>query len=261
MTTNRRVLIIDDNPAIHEDYRRILGAPQTGSQGLDDAAAALFGDAAPSASSAPRFDLASAYQGQEAYERVQADLENDERFALALVDIRMPPGWDGVETIKRLWEIDDGLQCVIVSAYSDYDWETICERLGRTDRLTILRKPFDAIEILQVTLAMTEKWNLRHCLEAHLSQLDTLALSAGAEAEARRQRSQSLAADLSRAVWTLSDAVKKVAADLDSALAAGAPVVKARDETRRVQEVTELLDRLAQAAAAEASPEELRRCA
>jgi signal transduction histidine kinase len=78
---------------------------------------------------------------------------------MAFVDVRMPPGIDGVQTIKRLWEIDPNIHCVICSAYSDYSWDQMIEELGQTDKLLILKKPFDPTEIFQIASAFTEKWN------------------------------------------------------------------------------------------------------
>src|SRR6202035_3783874 len=100
----------------HEDFKKIL-AEQTRGDELDAAAAALFGDAPPSQGvGAPAFELGFASQGQEGFSRVQESIEQDKRFALAFVDMRMPPGWDGMQTIEKLWEIDPDLQIVICSA-------------------------------------------------------------------------------------------------------------------------------------------------
>ncbi len=74
--------------------------------------------------------------------------------------MRMPPGWDGVQTIQRLWEVDPNVQVVICTAYSDYSWEEISKKLGLTDRLLILKKPFDPVEITQIATSLSEKWSL-----------------------------------------------------------------------------------------------------
>ena len=79
---------------------------------------------------------------------------------MVTVDVRMPPGWDGIETTQKLWEVDPDLQVVICSAYSDYSWDEIIAKLGNSDRLLFLKKPFDAMEILQLANALTEKWRL-----------------------------------------------------------------------------------------------------
>jgi signal transduction histidine kinase len=71
----------------------------------------------------------------------------------------MPPGWDGIETLARVFEADARIQAVICTAYSDHSWDEILARLGRSDRLLILKKPFDNVEVQQLASALTEKWN------------------------------------------------------------------------------------------------------
>ena len=141
---NRRILVVDDNQAIHQDFRKILCAPPA-STTLDAMEAALFGGAA-TAPVDPGFEVDSAFQGEEGLARVKAAVAEGRPYALAFVDIRMPPGLDGVETVSRLWEVDPDLQVVLCSAYADYSWEEMTQKLGLSQRLLILRKPFDAIE-------------------------------------------------------------------------------------------------------------------
>ena len=93
-------------------------------------------------------------------------------YALAFVDVRMPPGWDGVETIERIWQVDPDLQIVICTAYSDYSWEDMQRRLGQSDSLLVLKKPFDTIEVLQIAHALTRKWELNRQVRASLQDLD-----------------------------------------------------------------------------------------
>lgn len=155
---NRRILIIDDNRAIHEDFRKILLPQRPVNSALSAMEDALFGDA-PEVTEKDLFDISSAYQGKEAFEMVQQASDAGCPFAMAFVDVRMPPGWDGVETISRMWEKNPDLQVVICSAYSDYSWEQIVEKLGKTDRLLILRKPFDPLEVQQLASNLTEKWS------------------------------------------------------------------------------------------------------
>jgi CheY-like chemotaxis protein len=157
---NRRILIVDDNEDIHRDFRRIL-APSTGlhdTSDLDSMEASLLGET-HAAVKPPLFELTSALQGAEALEKVRKALADGAPFALAFVDVRMPPGWDGIETLTRLWKEDPRLQAVLCSAYSDYSWESISDRLGQTDRLLILKKPFDFVEVRQMACALVEKWN------------------------------------------------------------------------------------------------------
>jgi CheY-like chemotaxis protein len=153
---NKRILIVDDNEDIHDDFRRIL-QPRVDTSELDDLEAMLLGEA-PVTPRPPAFELASAYQGAEALAKVRQSLKDGTPYALAFIDMRMPPGWDGVETLSRIWQEDPRLQAVICSAYSDFSWESVSARFGQTDRFLILKKPFDAVEVRQMACALVEKW-------------------------------------------------------------------------------------------------------
>jgi CheY-like chemotaxis protein len=158
---NRRVLIIDDNEDIHRDFHQVL-APTTQAASrsrLDELEAAILGEEAPQQPSPPSFELTSAFQGAQGLSLVQQALKEGTPYAVAFVDMRMPPGWDGVETLTRLWQADPSLQAVLCSAYSDYTWEGLQARLGQTDRLLILKKPFDPSEVRQMAWTLLEKWN------------------------------------------------------------------------------------------------------
>lgn len=156
--TNRRVLVVDDTAMIHEDFQKVLlAAPERSS--LDLAESELFGDSNARRAGAS-FELASAYQGEEGVRKVQDGQKAGQPFAVAFVDVRMPPGIDGVQATKRMLEIDPRIQIVLCTAYSDHSWLDITETVGETDRLLILKKPFDAIEIRQMALSLSVKWNL-----------------------------------------------------------------------------------------------------
>lgn len=157
---NRRILIVDDNESIHDDFRKILCRPAQSNKMLDKAAAALFGRPLPEPQSFCEFELSHAQQAHEGISLVEQAVTEGRPFALAFVDVRMPPGCDGVETVRRLWAIDPHLQVVICTAHSDYSLEQILERLERTDRLLILKKPFDNVEVSQLAIALTRKWDL-----------------------------------------------------------------------------------------------------
>ena len=169
---NRRILLVDDMPAIHEDFRKILATPAA--SGLDVLEAALF-DASAQVSMqtpAPEFVLDSAYQGEEALAKVCASLDADLPYAMAFVDMRMPPGWDGLETIERLWEKDPQLQVVICTAYADYSWSEVLQRLAARDRLLVLKKPFDPIEVGQLASTLTAKWDITRRAVSQLHRLE-----------------------------------------------------------------------------------------
>jgi two-component system, NtrC family, sensor kinase len=167
---NRRVLIIDDNDSIHADFRKIIGGSTAPAAVLNSAAEALFGQASPAAVHMG-FEIDSTHQGQEGLTRVQQSIEQGRRYALAFVDVRMPPGWDGIETVQRIWEVDKALQIVICTAYSDYSWSEMVKVLGETDRWLILKKPFDNIEVRQIASALVAKWNLAQRAERTMQDL------------------------------------------------------------------------------------------
>ncbi|WP_457319930.1 ATP-binding protein [Roseateles sp. P5_E11] len=167
---NRRVLLVDDMPTIHADFRKIL-APELGAaSALEAAKAALFGDEITAA--AQPFELDSAYQGQEGLARVVEALAQGRPYAVAFVDMRMPPGWDGVETVERLWQADPRLQVVFCTAYSDASWEEVLQRLDTRGRLLILKKPFDNIEVSQLANALAAKWQATQQAAAQIDQLE-----------------------------------------------------------------------------------------
>jgi len=171
-TRSRRVLIVDDNRAIHDDFRKILEVECCRS-GLAGREAALFGESVP-ASRRFSYRIDDAYQGREALRKVVEALETGEPYDLAFVDMRMPPGWDGTETIQRIWQVDPGLQIVICTAYSDYSWQDLFERLGGSDNLLILKKPFDNTEVQQLAVALTEKRELARRAKLRRDELEQL---------------------------------------------------------------------------------------
>ena len=185
---NLRILVIDDNLVIHEDFRKIL-ATTTASDELEQAGASLF-DEEPVAVHGEPFDLSFADQGERGFHMVEQSVAAGKPYALAFVDMRMPPGWDGVETIEHIWKVDPEILVVICTAFSDHPWHRITARLGQTDRLLILRKPFDAIEVEQLASSLTRKWNLAQEI---CSKLKELMITRDAALESARLKSEFLA--------------------------------------------------------------------
>ena len=165
---NRRILFVDDMPEIHEAVSRIFAQNHTNA-GLDEQEAVLFDAVAPAPER--RFEMDSAYQGAEALDKVRAALAQNTPYAVAFVDMRMPPGWDGVETVERLWEADPRLQVVFCTAFSDYSWMDVLRRLDVRDRLLILKKPFDPVEVYQLANALTTKWQISETIEERTREL------------------------------------------------------------------------------------------
>jgi two-component system cell cycle sensor histidine kinase/response regulator CckA len=169
---NRRILIIDDNRAIHEDFRKIL-SPKTDGSAYQAKCNGLFGDGLEKRAFAG-FELDSAFQGRDGLEMVTQALAARRPYGVAFVDVRMPPGWDGIETTRRLWDVCPDLEVVICTAYSDYDWDDIVLKLGQTDRLLILKKPFDTVEVLQMAETLARKWTLARFASLRLSDLNSM---------------------------------------------------------------------------------------
>jgi two-component system cell cycle sensor histidine kinase/response regulator CckA len=175
---NHRILIVDDNTSIHTDFREILCPDNSDEAAADAMEAILFDEKKPEVMS---FELDSAYQGQEALEAVQQALAEKRPYALAFVDVRMPPGWDGVETIARIWEVDPEIQIVVCTAYADYSWEQMRAKVGQPDNLLVLKKPFDNIEVQQLAHALTKKWLVSFQARLQIAELaqanESLAMS------------------------------------------------------------------------------------
>jgi DNA-binding LytR/AlgR family response regulator len=167
----RRVLIIDDYPSIHEDFRKILATPEDCNIELASAERALFGQSA-ARGARPSFELDYSLQGQDGLVKVDQALAECRPYAMAFVDMRMPPGWDGLETIGGLWAIDPNLQVAICSAHSDYDWTEVIALLGYSDKLLIIKKPFEIIEVLQCACALTRKWDNERILRRRVQALE-----------------------------------------------------------------------------------------
>src|SRR5690349_6388194 len=115
---NLRILVIDDNRAIHDDFRKILSSGSNNVDALTQAESVLFDEpSSTQASTHPCFEMESALQGQEGLDRVRRAVHENRPFAMAFVDMRMPPGWDGIETVTRIWEVQPDLQVVICTAF------------------------------------------------------------------------------------------------------------------------------------------------
>ncbi len=171
--SNRRILVVDDNQDIHDDFTKILNPRQTDTAALDADAASLFGETTV-AERKSEFAVDHASQGQEALEMVVRAREEGLPYAVAFVDMRMPPGWDGLTTISHLWKGDPDIQTVICTAYSDRSWSEIQNTLTDRERWLVLKKPFDKIEVLQLAHSLTEKWNLARTARMKMEFLEKM---------------------------------------------------------------------------------------
>lgn len=168
---NRRILVIDDEPSMHADYRSVL-APECAVEDLQLAKleASMFGDEAPT-ERRRSFAVSSAHQGSEGLELARAALAAEQPFAVAFVDMRMPPGWDGVQTVTQLWKLDSRMQIVFCTAYSTYSWEEALQQCEAQDRLLVIKKPFDPVEVWQAASTLSAKWRYERHAEATIAAL------------------------------------------------------------------------------------------
>ncbi len=161
---NNRVLIVDDNKDIHNAYRMILNPEQNDSNNISDLASDLF-DSENLNGKSSKMALSSLYEvsyalsGEDAIELVQQSVVEQKPFAVLYMDVRMPPGIDGIQALKQIWIIDPNVEAVICSAHSDYSWEETLDELGDSDKFLYLKKPFEVVEVQQMTLSLIKKWN------------------------------------------------------------------------------------------------------
>ena len=186
---NRRILVIDDNRAIHADFRKILCPQAAGQASLDAMEAEVFGTTAggPGAS---QFLLDSAFQGQEGFVMVENSMAAQRPYAVVFMDVRMPPGWDGIETAANVWSIAPDTQIVLCTAYSDYSWDEMMTRLGISDRLVILKKPFENMEVMQLAHALTEKWRSQQEAKLKFEEMETMVAARTQELQSANERLQ-----------------------------------------------------------------------
>ncbi len=175
MIENKRILLVDDNRDIHEDFRKVLCTAAADHSDLDDLELGLFGDTdspIPAPGQHVQYEVDSAYQGEEALDMVRKAHAAGRPYAMAFMDVRMPPGWDGIQTIARIWIEFPYTEVVICTAFSDYSWEDIVAKLGSTDRLLFLTKPFDSTSVKQMALTLTKKWYLGEEARGYVARLE-----------------------------------------------------------------------------------------
>lgn len=176
--SNDRILIIDDDPEILKAYRSVLAPEDEVAGSSGNQLAKLLGrvqELDPSAT--PRFQLDFAGQGGDGVQLVEAALQRNEPYAVAFIDIRMPPGIDGMETAVRIRRIDSDIEIVMVTAYSDRSREELVRTVGTPEKLLFLRKPFDPEELIQLALSLSAKWNLARRAEEQKKELQTVLMT------------------------------------------------------------------------------------
>jgi len=162
---NKRIIIIDDSASIRDAYRSILLPKKREASSMEERVSAiergLFGSTMGHREVVDEeYDLTFAGQGLEGYEHVIRAISEEKPYSVAFVDVRMPPGIDGIETAKMIRAVDPLIEIVIVTAYSDRDRAEILETVGMPERLLYIKKPFDPDVIRQMAMSLTRKWDL-----------------------------------------------------------------------------------------------------
>jgi transcriptional regulator with PAS, ATPase and Fis domain len=165
---NNRVLIVDDQEEIHDDFEEILKPGLSGSS-TDELAKSFISEVDDNF--LPEFELFHARSGEEAYEIVKAGKESNRPIAVAHIDARMPPGIDGIETTRLIRQIEKDIEIVIMTAYTDKSLSEIVRDMELLHKLLYIRKPFAREEIQQITLSLVEKWNVERELDEKRRQL------------------------------------------------------------------------------------------
>ena len=165
---NNRVLIVDDQEDIHDDFEEML-KPNLSARSTDELAAAFIHE--KDKPFLPAFELLHATGGEEACEIVQKAKESNHPIAIAYIDIRMPPGIDGIETIRRIRKIDRDIEIVIMTAYTDKPLSEIIHEMELLHKVLYIRKPFAHEEIQQIALSLVGKWNVEQALAEKQQQL------------------------------------------------------------------------------------------
>ena len=158
----RRILIIDDQNSIHDVFRTVLLRPAISNGPLNDLESELFGDPSAMGNDEVSTENVShvvefAHQGEEGYLKLWAAMQRGDRFDMAFVDMQMPPGWNGIETIRQLWTLCPTLPVVVCTAYSEYSWIDICTRLGNAEQLSLLPKPFVSHEVHDIVNSVVRR--------------------------------------------------------------------------------------------------------
>jgi signal transduction histidine kinase len=184
-----RVLVVDDQEAVLADFARLLEpeSPTRRSE-LDELEREMGGAATAPTATLPRYQVRYHRQGEAAVHEVAASAADDP-FGVAFVDVQMPPGIDGVETVARMWRAQPDLEVVLCTAYADYSWQAILERLDMPGQLVILRKPFDPIEVRQLAACLSEKWRRGRKLAERVLSLETR-VAAAARLQIELERAQ-----------------------------------------------------------------------
>jgi len=172
-----RILIVDDEPGMHDSYRRCFAPVDTTSaDALSGMAAELFGEEAATTpcddGDTVQFDAVHCMQGLDAVAEVEAAIAQGSPFAVAFIDVRMPPGIDGKETATRIRALDPNINLVIVTGFSDFSPIEISKAAGPADKIFYIAKPFEIAEVVQTATALGHRWRVDREFAAAMAKLN-----------------------------------------------------------------------------------------
>lgn len=171
---NNRVLVVDDDPEILRIFKSVLQPEKSDADTnpLND----LLKPSGPEEQDQRErcFEVDTVQQGEDGYKLVQQAIDKGLPYSVMFTDMRMPPGWDGVKTAQEVRRIDNTIGIVVVTAYSDASVSEIVSKVGFTDRLLYLKKPFDEEEILQLADSLSMRWNLEEKVKGMVRVLESM---------------------------------------------------------------------------------------
>ena len=198
----KRILIIDDNTQIHQDFKKILLTSKDEESDLGKLEETLLEKEEEQPFETYTLDCVS--QGEEGLKMVKESIKKKEPYAVAFIDVRMPPGLDGIETISKIWQIYPDIQIVICTAYSDYSWAELFNKFGHTDKLLILKKPFDNIEVRQLTYNLCKKWELNKIANLKMNELEEIVQERTRELQHSEEKYRTIIEHSNDMIWMLN---------------------------------------------------------
>ena len=165
-----RVLVVDDNEMIYEDFNKVLVSSSENSVQLDQLILNLFGESKTNLSNI-KYKVDFAINGQLGLDLVKKALNENNPYLMSFIDMRMPNGWSGLKTIQEIWKVQPNLNIVLCTAHSDISWDDINSSLPTNDRFLILKKPFDTYEVKQIAMSFVRRSDIEHALEKNSVKL------------------------------------------------------------------------------------------
>ena len=158
-----RILVADDEPEILDLYQYVFSPGKISDAqfaGTDESIGKIFGKTKDKKTFRTTFETVFCRQGDDAVEAVKASLKENRPFSVAFLDVRMPPGPDGIQVAEQIRILDPNIEFVVVTGYSDVQPEEIAARVQPAQKLFYIQKPFHPQELTQLTSALGSKWRM-----------------------------------------------------------------------------------------------------